>query len=163
MQPTHVCEVHPRKDHRGVNLISDALSFLGCVTASQAQLGFQSALIVERLRGQGYGDFPGAVSTSSARPTSITASPTPYNARSRYQRVRCRGVSVYYTLVYVHVNVFLKDQKSNRRTHLPGYAAWEIRPVMKLNSSMIRVYDEAGNVIGIAGIIQSQLHVIFAA
>src|SRR5260370_27612561 len=26
----------------------------------------------------------------------------------------------------------LKDQKSNRRSHLPGYAAWEIHPVMKL-------------------------------
>jgi hypothetical protein len=25
-----------------------------------------------------------------------------------------------------------KDQ-SNRRSHLPGYAAWEIHPVMKLN------------------------------
>ena len=44
---------------------------VGCGTASQTQLEFQSALIVERLRGQGYGDFPGAVSTSSARPTSI--------------------------------------------------------------------------------------------
>jgi hypothetical protein len=29
-----------------------------CGTASQTQLGFPSALIVERLRGQGYGDFP---------------------------------------------------------------------------------------------------------
>jgi len=27
----------------------------------------------------------------------------------------------------------LKDQKSNRRSHLPDYAAWEIHPVMKLN------------------------------
>jgi hypothetical protein len=26
----------------------------------------------------------------------------------------------------------LKDQRSNRRSHLPGYAAWEIHPVMKL-------------------------------
>jgi hypothetical protein len=26
----------------------------------------------------------------------------------------------------------LKDQKSNRRSHLPGFAAWEIHPVMKL-------------------------------
>jgi hypothetical protein len=26
----------------------------------------------------------------------------------------------------------LKDQKSNRRSHLPAYAAWEIHPVMKL-------------------------------
>jgi hypothetical protein len=26
----------------------------------------------------------------------------------------------------------LKDQKSNRRSHLPGYAAWEIHPVTKL-------------------------------
>jgi hypothetical protein len=27
MQPTHVYEVRPRKDHRGVNLISDGLPF----------------------------------------------------------------------------------------------------------------------------------------
>ena len=27
----------------------------------------------------------------------------------------------------------LKDQRSNRRSHLPGYAAWEIHPVMGLN------------------------------
>jgi hypothetical protein len=25
-----------------------------------------------------------------------------------------------------------KDQKSNRRSHLPSYAAWEIHPVMKI-------------------------------
>jgi hypothetical protein len=25
----------------------------------------------------------------------------------------------------------LKDQKSNQRSHLPSYAAWEIHPVMK--------------------------------
>jgi hypothetical protein len=25
-----------------------------------------------------------------------------------------------------------KDQQLNRRSHLPGYAAWEIHPVMKL-------------------------------
>jgi hypothetical protein len=28
----------------------------------------------------------------------------------------------------------LKDQKANRRSHLPGYAAWEIHPVMKLTA-----------------------------
>jgi hypothetical protein len=27
----------------------------------------------------------------------------------------------------------LKDQKSNRRSHLPGYAAWEIHPVMRID------------------------------
>jgi hypothetical protein len=27
MQPTHVYEVRPRKDHRGIDLISDALPF----------------------------------------------------------------------------------------------------------------------------------------
>jgi hypothetical protein len=27
----------------------------------------------------------------------------------------------------------LKDQSKNRRSHLPGYAAWEIHPVMKLD------------------------------
>jgi len=26
----------------------------------------------------------------------------------------------------------LKDQKSNRRSHFPGYAAWEIHPVRKM-------------------------------
>jgi hypothetical protein len=26
----------------------------------------------------------------------------------------------------------LKDQRLNRRSHLPGYAAWEIHPVMKI-------------------------------
>jgi hypothetical protein len=29
----------------------------------------------------------------------------------------------------------LKDQRSNRRSHLPGYAAWEIHPVMKIELS----------------------------
>jgi hypothetical protein len=29
----------------------------------------------------------------------------------------------------------LKDQKLNRRSHLPGYAAWEIHPVMKMGCS----------------------------
>jgi hypothetical protein len=27
----------------------------------------------------------------------------------------------------------LKDQKLNRRSHLPGYAAWEIHPAMKID------------------------------
>jgi len=27
----------------------------------------------------------------------------------------------------------MKDQRLNRRSHLPGYAAWEIHPVMKLD------------------------------
>jgi hypothetical protein len=26
----------------------------------------------------------------------------------------------------------IADQRANRRSHLPGYAAWEIHPVMKL-------------------------------
>ena len=29
----------------------------------------------------------------------------------------------------------LNDQSKNRRSHLPGYAAWEIHPVMKLTST----------------------------
>jgi hypothetical protein len=33
---------------------------------------------------------------------------------------------------YFDVGHSLKDQKSNRRSHLPGYAAWEIHPVMKM-------------------------------
>jgi hypothetical protein len=32
----HVYEIRPRKDHRGVDLISDALSFGACGTASHA-------------------------------------------------------------------------------------------------------------------------------
>jgi len=28
----------------------------------------------------------------------------------------------------------LKDQSKNRRRNLPGYAAWEIHPVMKLET-----------------------------
>ena len=59
----HAYEARPRKDKRGFDLISDALPFGRVWYASQTQLGFQSALIVERLRGQGYGDFPGAVLT----------------------------------------------------------------------------------------------------
>src|SRR5213083_311190 len=27
----------------------------------------------------------------------------------------------------------LKDQRSNRRSHLPGYAMWEIHPVIKID------------------------------
>jgi hypothetical protein len=27
----------------------------------------------------------------------------------------------------------LKNQSTNRRSHLPGYAAWEIHPVMKID------------------------------
>ena len=38
----HLYEVRPRKDHRGVNLISDALPFGACGTASQMQSGTQS-------------------------------------------------------------------------------------------------------------------------
>jgi hypothetical protein len=37
----HVYEVRPRKDHRDVNLISDALPFVGCGTVSQAQSATQ--------------------------------------------------------------------------------------------------------------------------
>ncbi|SRR6266487_680418 len=33
---------------------------------------------------------------------------------------------------YFDVGHSLKDQRSNRRSHLPGYAAWEIHPVMAL-------------------------------
>jgi hypothetical protein len=38
-QVTHVYEVRPRKDHRGVNLISDALPFgaLGTVSLMQSR------------------------------------------------------------------------------------------------------------------------------
>jgi hypothetical protein len=61
---------------------------------------------------------------------------------------------------YFDVGHAPKDQ-SNRRKYLPGYAAWEIHPVMKLEVTtrfdkplplssavqQIRVYDEAGNLI----------------
>jgi hypothetical protein len=33
---------------------------------------------------------------------------------------------------YFDVGHSLKDQRANRRSHLPGYAAWEIHPVMKI-------------------------------
>jgi hypothetical protein len=33
---------------------------------------------------------------------------------------------------YFDVGHSPKDQRLNRRSHLPGYAAWEIHPVMKL-------------------------------
>jgi hypothetical protein len=33
---------------------------------------------------------------------------------------------------FFHVGYSPKDQKSNRRSHLPGYAAWEIHPAMKI-------------------------------
>jgi len=36
---------------------------------------------------------------------------------------------------YFDVGHSFKDQKSNRRSHLPGYAAWEIHPVMKIELS----------------------------
>jgi hypothetical protein len=38
----HVYEVRPRKDHRGVNLISDALPFGGCGTVSRMESAMQS-------------------------------------------------------------------------------------------------------------------------
>ena len=43
MQPTHACEVRPRKDKRGVDLISDALPSAACGTASQTHSATQSA------------------------------------------------------------------------------------------------------------------------
>jgi hypothetical protein len=33
---------------------------------------------------------------------------------------------------FFYVAHSLKDQRANRRSHLPDYAAWEIHPVMKL-------------------------------
>jgi hypothetical protein len=37
LMPVDACEVRPRRDHRGVNLISDALPFGRCGMASQTQ------------------------------------------------------------------------------------------------------------------------------
>jgi hypothetical protein len=43
MQTMHAYEVRPRKDHRGVDLISDALPHLvGCAMVSQTQSTMQS-------------------------------------------------------------------------------------------------------------------------
>jgi hypothetical protein len=42
MQSTHAHEVRPRKDHRGVDLISDALPFGRLGTASRLQSGTPS-------------------------------------------------------------------------------------------------------------------------
>jgi hypothetical protein len=39
---THVCEVRPRKDHRGVDLVSYALPFGGCGMAGRMQLATPS-------------------------------------------------------------------------------------------------------------------------
>ena len=44
MHSTHVYEVRPRKDHRGVDLISDLLPFGRLCTASQMQSAMQSAM-----------------------------------------------------------------------------------------------------------------------
>jgi hypothetical protein len=35
---------------------------------------------------------------------------------------------------YFDVGHSLNDQRANRRSHLPGYAAWEIHPVMKIDT-----------------------------
>jgi hypothetical protein len=60
----HVYEVRPREDHRGVDLISDALPF--------GRLGYEE---VSDCEGQGHtGTYPGAVFYESAR-CPITASP----------------------------------------------------------------------------------------
>lgn len=40
---SHVYEVRPRSDKRGVDLISDALHLVACGTASQARSAIQSA------------------------------------------------------------------------------------------------------------------------
>jgi hypothetical protein len=42
LKPTHTYEVRPRKDHRGVNPISDALHSAGCGMASRMQSVTQS-------------------------------------------------------------------------------------------------------------------------
>jgi hypothetical protein len=36
---------------------------------------------------------------------------------------------------FFDVSHSLKDQRLNRRSRLPGYAAWEIHPVMKIELS----------------------------
>ena len=101
---------------------------VACGMASQTQLGFQSALIVERLRGQGYGDFPGAVSTFSARPhfnnrlsdTIECSQPLPKNFNPKFST--------------------LSIQK-----HYPTpewYAGCS-----RSNRAVIRAYDDAGDVI----------------
>jgi len=38
----HVCQVRPRSDNRGFDLISDAFRLEGCATASGTQLTMQS-------------------------------------------------------------------------------------------------------------------------
>jgi hypothetical protein len=52
--------------------------------------------------------------TSSGK--KLTLNQTPVITRYRQGLFRCRSFS----------------QRSNRRSHLPGYAAWEIHPVMRL-------------------------------
>jgi hypothetical protein len=43
MKPINVYEIRPRQDHRGVDLISNALHSVGCGTTNQTQ----SALVVK--------------------------------------------------------------------------------------------------------------------
>jgi hypothetical protein len=45
---------------------------------------------------------------------------------------RCGTLSTGPAGGFFDVGHSLKDQRSNRRSHLPGYAAWEIHPVMKI-------------------------------
>ena len=101
---------------------------VGCGTVGQTQLGFQSALIVERLRGQGYGDSPGAVSTSSARPT--------FNNRLS-DTIEC---SQPLPKNFNPESSILSTQKKIRRRLNDVQDAASHRAV-------IRVYDESGNVI----------------
>jgi hypothetical protein len=44
---------------------------------------------------------------------------------------RCGTLSTGLAEGFFDVGHFPKDQKSNRQSHLPGYAAWDIHPLMK--------------------------------
>jgi hypothetical protein len=66
--------------------------------------------------------------------------PFPTETAERKSSKKCWNVNDPPIIMVVRKAFFdvghpLKDQRSNRRSHLPGYAAWEIRPVMKIELS----------------------------
>jgi hypothetical protein len=109
-------------------------------TASQTQLGFQSALILQRLRGQGYGDSPDAVfhSFSTAHinnrlsDTIECSQPLPKNSNPKFSTLSmqkhyptpewCAGCSQPAGRCHDHLSTRLRSplaqRSSRRRSHL---------------------------------------------
>ena len=101
---------------------------VSCDTASQTQLGFESAPIAGRLRGQGYGDFPwrGVHFFSTAHlnnrlsDTIECSQPLPKNFNPKFSTLSIQNII----------------------QRLNGYAGCS-----RSHRALIRVYDDAGNVI----------------